>query len=126
MVQAFSKSRWSTFERNGPVSRGKRAKYRRPARIPRVRMSLRQPALAFAEIAKLSPRALYHRPLGTAKHHDGVNRGVPPSVPPDLSSALVARRLHLTDFFLIFHKDSAETASAVGLSGNKRGRFELE
>jgi hypothetical protein len=30
--------------------------------IPQFRMVLRQPALAFAGIAKLSPRALYHRP----------------------------------------------------------------
>ena len=45
------KSRWSVFERNGPVSQRKRASYHDWREYRRLRMALRQSALAFAEIA---------------------------------------------------------------------------
>ena len=77
-------------------------------------MALRQPAFAIAEIAYLRPRALYHRPPQAAKHDDRVNS------PVSLCGSviiqvleLVAKNLHLTDLVLIYHGDSAQTASAV-------------
>src|SRR6266850_2005318 len=78
-AEPLLKSRWSIFERKRPVSRRKRASYHGLARIPQVRIA--PAALAFAEIAKLSPRALYHRPPRTAKHHDGGKSPRPVRVP---------------------------------------------
>ncbi|HEX9590427.1 MAG TPA: hypothetical protein VGA15_22115, partial [Bradyrhizobium sp.] len=77
----LSKSRWSIFERNGPVSPGKRASYHGSAQIPQLGIALRQLALAFAEMAKLSPGALYHTAPQTAKHLGVVNHGIRSRVP---------------------------------------------
>jgi Fur family iron response transcriptional regulator len=82
-------------------------------RIPQVRISLRQPALALAKITWLGPRALYHRPCGPAKRHDRVNRRIGPLVPFNLWSVPVAKNLHLPNFLLIFHCDSTDLANAV-------------
>ena len=79
-------------------------------------MPLRQPALAFAEIAQAGPRALYHRPRRWQSTTTGVNRRVPSPFLLALGypgPVLVAKNLHLTNFLLIFHGDTAETASAV-------------
>jgi hypothetical protein len=58
-----------------------RASYHGSAQIPQLGIALRQLALALAEIAKLSPRALYHTALRTAKHLGEVNHSVRSRVP---------------------------------------------
>ncbi len=80
-------------------------------------MPLRQPALASAEIAKLSPRALYHSPRGRQSHHNRVNRRPQPRFLLTRGAALVAKNLHLRNFFHMFHGDSSDIASAVSAVG---------
>src|SRR5512141_1823796 len=59
------------------------------------------------------PRALYHRPCRRQSAKDGLHHRVLRLVPPSLGPVLVAKNLHLKDFLLIFHRDSAGLASAV-------------
>src|SRR5256885_4274180 len=62
---------------------------------------------AFADVAQLSPRALYHRPQRRQSTTAGkITLELHCSLKP--GSALVAKNLHLTDFLLIFHGDSTE------------------
>src|SRR4029450_11166943 len=64
-----------------PRHTSKACHFRVLALTPQVRIALRRPAFAIAEIAYLRPRALYHRPRRRQSMTTGVNRRASLSVP---------------------------------------------